>query len=197
MKRSVCILSILMMLTVLPLHATDKWLQNDGFISGGTAFYQQGFVTNEIMASVFRPDPGDYPCLIRKINTLVQDGASGGTIGLFVLTIWEDNGGLQPGTVLYAEAFQLTAADAFNEIDLTSENIVLNSGNVRVGLEFTQNPPPSFCRDADGTIIPQTNLIFAQGLGWQWSETFGLQGDWIHRLMIDTNYSAATATPTP
>ncbi|MCD4653587.1 hypothetical protein K8T06_06595, partial [bacterium] len=193
-------LLISMFITVLfiqPTYSVDKWLVNDGFFSGGVAVYQLGFVQNEIMASIFRPDPGDYPCQLKKINTLVQDGLGGGTVGSFDLKIWEDDGSLTPGTLLFAESYQLTAATAFNEIDLTAENIVITSGNVRVGLLFALDPPPSFCRDDDGNIQSQTNLIFAQGVGWQWSETFGLQGDWIHRLMIDTNVGTATSTPLP
>lgn len=194
--KKLSLIVCLIICCLMTVSAEEKWLSNDGFVSGGTAFYQQGFVTNEIMASVFRPEPGDYPCKLTRINTLVQDGASGGTNGLFVLMIWEDTGGTTPGPILYSESFQLTAGNAFNEIDLTGENLIINSGNIRVGLEFTQNPPPSFCRDADGNITSQTNLIFASGLGWVWSETLGLQGDWVHRLQIDSNFSSATATPT-
>jgi len=195
MKRTI-FLTVIVLLLINPIHAEDKWLINDGFVSGASVYYQAGFVQNEIMAAVFHPEAGDYPCQLKKVHTLVLDGTGGSTIGAFDLTIWEDNGTLNPGAVLFAESYQLTAGEAFNEIDLTAENIILPSGNVRVGFTFVLDPPPSFCRDGDGTIQSHMNLIFAQGLGWQWAETLGLTGDWIHRLMIDTNVSSATATPT-
>lgn len=201
MKRLVLVIFIIIQMVAPALLAAPKWLKNDGFDSGGTAYYQQGFIANEIMASVFVPDAGDYPAKLLKVHTLVQDGTpGGGTIGAFVLYIWQDIGGVNPGTLLFTESYQLTAADAFNEVDLSPYNIIINSGNIRVGWEHVLNPPPSFCRDADGTITPHRNLIygnFGMGWEWRWSENVGLLGDWIHRLQIDTNYGGPTATPNP
>ncbi len=193
---------VFMVLLIAPASlAAPKWLVNDGFGEGGMAYYQQGFIANEILASVFVPDPGDYPAKLTKVHTLVQDGTpGGGAQEIFVLYIWQDNGVLQPGTLLYSEGYLLVAADAFNEADLSELDIVIPSGNIRVGWEFVENPPPSFCRDADGNIKPHRNLIYGEIFGvwkWVWSENAGLQGDWIHRLQIDTNYSGATPTPVP
>ncbi len=169
-----------------------KWLKNDGFVEGGLAFYQAGFVANEIMAARFVAEPEDYPYELTKVRVLVGDGGSGGTIGPFILHLWEDTGAMQPGPTLKApEGVQLTAGPYWNDFDIIPP-ITIESGMIRVGFEFFQDPPPSFYRDADGNINPGVNFIYVPGVGWFFSEQFGLQGDWVLRVQIDT-----PATPTP
>lgn len=151
MMRKILSVVFLALLIVPSLLAAPKWLVNDGFGEGGIAYLQQGFINDEIMASVFVPSPGDYPVKLTKVHTLVQDGTpGGGAQALFVLYIWQDNGGLQPGELLYSEGYALTAGDFFNEVDLSGLNIVIPSGNIRVGWEYVDAPLPGFCRDGDG-----------------------------------------------
>ncbi|MBN1357074.1 hypothetical protein JXA40_12500 [bacterium] len=185
---------LMILITVPVLHADIKELKNDGYIEGGSAYYQQGFVAGEIMAAKFTADPADYPYQLTMVRVLVGDGGMGGTTGAFVLHIWEDTGATAPGTALITpESFQLTAG-FWNEITLPTP-IAVTSGDVRVGLEFFLDPPPSFFRDADGNITPHYNFIFAVPGGWFYAEDLGLQGDWILRIRIDTGGTSPTATP--
>lgn len=170
------------------------WLQNDGFVMGGQAYVQLGFVANEICASTYTLNLSHYPCKLQTVRVLVQGGGAAN----FNVKIWTDSGALQPGTLLLTEACSLSSGSNWRDIDVSSHNIILTSGGVRVGLEFTANPPPSFCRDGDGNIQTHKNLVYAMPTGtWLWSENLGLQGDWILRLQVDTNYAPSpTATPT-
>ncbi len=201
MKRLLILAGIAMIFLSPCLQAQEKWLQNDGWNDGDNAFYQAGFIANSIMASVFVPDPDDYPFKLLTVRTLVHDGGGGGTVGAFVLRVWEDAGGsVDPGALLFEETYQLTAGGYWNDVDLAPHNIIISSGNVRIGWLFVLDPPPSFLRDADGTIIPQRNLIYSRWpvqWYWQWAENAGLQGDWIHRVKIMANYGEATPTPDP
>lgn len=61
MMRKILSVVFLALLIVPSLLAAPKWLVNDGFGEGGIAYLQQGFINDEIMASVFVPSPGDYP----------------------------------------------------------------------------------------------------------------------------------------
>ncbi|MBN2055569.1 hypothetical protein JW905_11640 [bacterium] len=180
-----------------PAAAEFKWLQNDGFSMGGMAYYQMGFVATEICAATYTPFMGDYPVKLSTVRILVQDGAGGSASRDFVLRVWEDSGTTQPGALLLEETRTLTASTNWQDVDIAGHNIIVSSGSIRVGFEFTGAPPPSFCRDADGTITPHRNLIKLDIGTWVWAESLGLQGDWILRLGVETNYGGATATPTP
>jgi len=173
-------------------------LQNDSWDLGENAYYQQGFIEGEIMAAKFTAEEDQYPYQMRKVRVLVGDGGPGGAYGAFVLHIWEDNGGTtDPGDLLvYHDSYQLTAG-YLNEIDLDPlMPPEIASGSVRVGLQFILDPPPSFYRDDDGIHL-ETNYIFAAGFGWRYSEFFGLTGDWILRLEIETGAPGPTETPAP
>ncbi len=173
------------------VQAEIKDLQNDSFDESGTVVYQGGFVTGEMMAARFTPDPDDYPIHIRKIKVYVETSPGGQTSGQFVLHLWADNGNLQPGPELIDPYPYTLSASGMNIINLQSQGIMVNSGSVRVGLQFAGNPPPSFCNDNDGNITPQKNFIFAYPPSgdpfWAYSESFGVNGDWILRLEINAS----------
>jgi hypothetical protein len=193
-----CLMTMTLISCLIPanIQADIIELKNDGYIEGGALYYQQGFVASEIMAAKFTAESGDYPYQLFKVRVLVGDSGSGGTIGAFVLHIWEDTGGTTPGTALITpESYQFTAG-FWNEITLDPP-LTITSGSVRVGYEFVLNPDPSFYRDADGNITPQTNFIYAVPGGWFYAENLGLTGDWIQRIVIDTGGTTPTNTPAP
>ena len=192
----------IMMITILfgsalmiqPAQCDFKWLQNDSFSGFGDVTFVGGFIQDEMMAVRFEADPADYPFDIMRVQVLVGDGASGGTVGGFTMTIYEDDGtSMNPGATLYSEGYQLTASnDSFNEIILPNP-ITIQSGGVRVAFHFWQDWPPSFFRDNDG-YTPQTNFIFDST--WHYANEFGVVGDWILHLGIDAQ-SGTPDTPTP
>jgi hypothetical protein len=172
---------------VCPAVAVEKTLQNDSFTGTGDLVCIPGFAIGEIGAARFTGQPGDYPFTIKAVQVILcPDGPQ---VEL-VLNIWEDNGSsLNPGLLRFAELTTFSPSTTLmNEVDLSLFDIVIDSGSVRVGLEFFFGPsPPGLARDQNG-IIPQTNFVFVEPPGqWQYAESLGVTGDWIIRLVIDAN----------
>ncbi len=200
MMRKGLSISVIVLLLTSSVFAAPKLLKNDGW-SSGFAMPQVGFIANEMMASVFIPDTGDYPLKLLKIQYLLRQFLYPGDTAQFTLYIWEDTGTLNPGQLLFEQTHTLSISDNLQEIDISSEDIIITSGNIRVGWKFFQDHCPTFCTEYGGTTIPHRNLIYGDtGSGlwqWHWIEDVGVSGNWIHRLQIDTNVTIATPTPEP
>jgi len=85
-----------------------------------------------------------------------------------------------------------------NDVDLSTLGIVIDSASVRVGVEFFPFPsPPGLATDLEGPV-PQTNFVFAidpPGPNiWYFAENLVLTGDWIIRLVIETDSENAIFT---
>ena len=194
----ICVIAGFLCFPGLDTHAVVMELANDAWQPGDFANYQAGFVSGEIIASRFSVESGSYPVELRSIRVLVGDGTFGsGVTGPFLVHLWEDTGDEAPGPAISDPlSIQLTSG-AINEIDLSSLGLApVESGAIRVGLEFLQNPPPSFYSDDDGFITQHANTIYEINFGWRYAEFFGLTGDWILRLVVDTSDPDPTATPT-
>lgn len=186
-RRFAVMLAVLVV--AAPGGAAIKELANDSFAGMGSVSCQVGFIEGESAAVKLTADPGDYPYQIRKVRMLVCPAS---TAGFVILRISEDNTGtVLPGPVLYEEIVQVTGADdALNEIDLTTSNITIPSGSVRVELEWFQNSPPGVAHDLDG-FVANTNYIYAwidpPGFwSWFYADQLGVVGDWIIRMEIET-----------
>ena len=173
-----------------PVCAERKILQNDGF--SGTATFTQiaGFDEQAIVAATFTADPGDYPFRIENLQALVLAPLEG-TIALVSVTVWQDEGGVAPGTVLHTSTygFQVESSSiALNQLELGCEDIVVTSGSVRVGIVWEViGDPIGMAFDLDG-IIPGLNTVFSAPLGgWWFAEDLGVSGDWIMRIEIETD----------
>jgi hypothetical protein len=180
------ILSLIIATTMaLPAGAVVKELANDSFSGFGSVTCQIGFVEGESAAAKLTADPEDYPYRVLKVRMHICPAS---TSGFIILRLYEDNSGtVLPGPVLYEEIVQISGSDdALNEIDLSANNIVVSSGSVRVELEWFQNAPPGVSNDLDG-YLPNANYIYAIPPGaWFYADQFGVPGDWIIRMEIDT-----------
>jgi hypothetical protein len=161
--------------------STDSDLKNDGWFTGQTAAFQQGFVAGEIAAVRLVPN-GPCPCPLSRVRFLFG-GAPG--IETITLHVWDDSGGTAaPGTELFSDDFEIGGIDeALLEIDLVGRGVTVN-GPFRVGIEFHHDGLPSVARDTDGSIAPGRNFILAQGSGWVDSSVPGVPGDWIIRAVL-------------
>jgi hypothetical protein len=69
-------------------------------------------------------------------------------------------------------------------VSLEADTVFSSASCDALGLE----PPGAFAiRDNDGVIANQRNFIYADGLGWLWSEDVpggGISGDWALRLEV-------------
>jgi len=191
--RIVALLALLSVVTA-PVSAEQKILQNDSFDGTGTFTQLAVFDEQEIVAAAFSADPADYPFRIEKVQALVM-ALLPGTIAFVSITVWEEVGTVQPGPILYNSSygFQVESSDtALNELDLTCENIVISSGSARVGIRWEYvGDPIGILFDDDG-ITPATNTLFSSPLGgWWYAEDRGVTGDWIMRLVIETDVAGA------
>ena len=180
-----CVGILLVLVIAAPVGAAIKELSNDGFVAPGSVSCQVGFVEAESGAVKLTADPGDYPYEIKKVRMLICPAS---TSGFVILRLSEDNTGtVLPGPVLYEEIVQVTGSDdALNEIDLSLQGIVIQSGSVRVELEWFQTSPPGLANDLDG-IVPDVNYIYANPPGaWFYANQLGVMGDWIVRMEIET-----------
>ena len=165
-------------------------LQNDGFVSGGTAGAQGGFVAGEIGASSFvAPSAG------RTLQQVVL--FFGGAAGTQTVTlhVWDDTAATTaPGAMLFEGDFQVMASDQnLSSLDVSAMNVVVPA-RFRVGIEFQHAGYPSIARDADG-LTPNRNFLYGNlGLGTEWyaSATAQVPGDWIIRAVVS---DGGTGTP--
>jgi hypothetical protein len=178
-----------------PASAERKILQNDSF-SGTAVITQLGsFVEQEYAAASFDADPADYPFRIEKVRALVLAPIDG-TIAMVSVTVWEEDGNAAPGTVIHTSTygFQVeSSSSAINELDLSCENIIIDSGRVRVGIRWEYvGDTIGLAFDDDG-IVALTNSLFALFpiTGWWWADTLGVTGDWIIRLEIETDIAGS------
>ena len=163
-------------------------LINDGWSDGQTAVFQAGFISGEIGAARFVP-ASPCPCFVKQL-TFLYGGAN--TTRTVRVHIWEDGAGTStPGLEITAGDYELTGADdALQVVDLSGSGVFVN-GPFRVGIEFLNDGVPAIARDSDGNIQPNTNYIFASGLGWVESSLLKLSGDWIIRATIEAQGNLA------
>jgi hypothetical protein len=177
--------------------AERKVLQNDSFDGSGTFTQLPAFAEQEYAAASFSADSADHPFRIEKVQALVlaPPPLTDGTIAMVSVTVWQENGNAVPGTVIHTSTygFQVeSSSTAFNELDLSCENIVIDSGPIRVGIRWEYvGDPIGIAPDLDG-IQPQINSVYSPALlGWWWAEDLMVSGDWIIRLEIETDIAGS------
>ncbi len=183
--RPSCRVPVLLALALVALAAAgagaqETILQNDGFVSGGAASFQSGFVAGE-MAAVRLTPAGPFPVTVTRVQFLFGGVAGTRTV---TLHIWDDAAGTTaPGTELFAGDYELTASNtALQDVDLTGAGVQV-SGPFRVGIEFQHDGLPSVARDVDGIGAGRT-FIEVQGFGWADAALFGVTGDWVLRAGV-------------
>jgi hypothetical protein len=195
LRKQVSLFLILLGVASAPVSAERKILQNDSFT--GTAVITQlgSFAEQEYAAASFEADPADYPFRLEKVQALVL-APMDGTIAMVSVTVWEEDGTADPGTVIHTSTygFQVeSSSTAINELDLSCENIVIDSGRFRVGIRWEYvGDTIGLAFDDDG-ISALTNSLFALFpiTGWWWADTLGVTGDWIIRVEIETDIAGS------
>lgn len=170
--------SAFIVLTAGAAHA-QVTLQNDSFVDGDTIAAHDGFVSGEIAASRFvAPEAGRT---LQRVQLIFAGAATTHTVTLHV---WDDSAGTNnPGAELFSGDFEITGSDtAFSEFTLTKTVV---TQQFRVGIEVHHDHAPSAVNDTDGTNTSGRNFLMAQGVGWLPSSTFGVQGDWVIRAVIN------------
>ncbi len=190
-RAAIGVALVLALLSWIPVgHGAELTLMNDSFSGSGSVFCVsgQGFVEGEIAAARFTADAGSYPFQILRVLVLA---CPAGTQSDLVLKIWEDDGVSDaPGDLLYEEFFTLLGSDnALNELDVSVANLVVDSGSIRVGIQYFFGPAlTGLATDLDGHPNPQPNYIYAiPPASWIPAHLLGVNGDWIIRVVVDAN----------
>jgi len=185
--------SVVVAMLTLARAAAAQELANDGFVDGGNASFQGGFVAGEQAASRFvLPAAGSY----RITGVKFLFGPSP-TPEIVTIHIYNDTGGNDaPGPEIFNMDYMVTgSASAFQMADLSADSVGV-AGTFRVGIELQNSGDPSVARDTDGTIAQDKNFIFTSGQ-WVRSATLGVQGDWIIRAIVAPAGSSPDGGVTP
>jgi hypothetical protein len=152
------------------------------------------FVSKEIAAVVLGAAHGDYPMLLRRAT--VRVGASvlstrGHTgQGSMRLWIWRDVGATEPGPVVYEGRTLVDVLRGENTFEITSEGIVVESGNLRVGFEVGVEGADVLV-DENG-MTSGRNFVLGKQTGttdtfrWQALPSSLLAGDFLITLEVET-----------
>lgn len=184
----------LMALAAPGANAAPVTLQNDTYTGGSANLaVQGGFAAGESFAAILKPTV--YPFEVQKVQVLIAPGPGGSsTTDTYQLTITQDTSGSKtPGTSLYDQPVQIqSSTTAITELDVSSDNVVITSGDIRVRIQQNHKATPSIVRD-NGPRKAKANLIYGDiGLGknWYWLDdldALGLKiaGNWIIRVVGD------------
>lgn len=180
-----------------PAPAAEVWLKVDGFDDSGNPSevgFQMGFVDGECWAVVYTPEPEHYPFTFKYVDALIGNRG----VGDFVVNFYTLSGTeMSTATYLGGEMAEITGSDdSMNRLTVDELELGLPSvteGNVAVSYCFSgHSGTPAIARDTDGMDYANQNWIYASDGRWYKSQMFGLTGDWIQRLAIETDGDADT-----
>ena len=163
-------------------------LQNDSFNeAGGPAAVQLGFVSGE-KAGMWVKVPDSIPLFkVDYFRVLFTSGDKATDSQVFFhMGIGTD---YSPGIPAEIEnAAEITAGPYWNDIpaqgaDNTKLSCAKGGQLVGAALEFTHQGAPSVARDTNGVSNVKANTLYAIPGGWNYSAAYGLQGDWILRVV--------------
>lgn len=171
-----------------PVTAPAIELKNDKFVdAGGSAILQMGFVKGE-KAGIWVKVPQNVP-YFKADSFRVLIGNPGQTQGGQVQIFFQMGTSKEYVSSIpkYIEnAANITVGPYWNDIPAlgSSGNLSCVMANELVGasIEFTQDGTPSVYRD-EGPINVAANVLMAIPGGWNFSNTFGLTGNWILRIV--------------
>ncbi len=174
--------------------------QNDSFpdTPTGDAAVECGFAVGEKFGAIFVPDPADYPFTITSVRfALFPYRYTGSTCeavaartGIPVtIEIWNDPSVSEApaGAAIYtgSEWSVESSSDAIVDLPVgTDAEMLVTSGVVRVAVTLTADDVKPI-RDDDG-LTPERGLIYDIGGTWHWSSDYMVDGDWLLRLVVDT-----------
>lgn len=161
--------------------STPLELKNDRFTPGVGVVPLGGTAPGDEVAAVL--GPVNRPFRVAKVNFIC--GGSAGT-GTFTLKVHQETGRPEPGTLLFSETYAVQSSDQqFQEIDLSTSNISLPAGSVRVSIAYQQAGLPGIAFDGAGTSFPGKNWVFRSG-AWTDAANAGARGNAIIRVTVIT-----------
>jgi hypothetical protein len=177
-----------------PVIAASKVLKNDSYPQDAATCTSVAQPGDEIAAR-FDTVGADVPYKIEAIEILVCGGGTG-TVGW---DIFQETGAVVPILIRSsgAKGYPIQGNGALNVIDVSLQNIMVNSNAIRVGLFYSGGKGGGFGVDAANQ--PMRNFTYRSSNGknaWRTLESHGVNGDWIMRLQITTPNQTSTPTQT-
>jgi hypothetical protein len=157
----------------------------DGYTEGASVAFNTGFIVGE-EAAVTLTAP-DYPGKVTLVSFFFGGTGSNPVTRDVILTIYRDNGGDNPGEILYSDTYSIISSDDdLQKIDVSEHDLVLDGGSrIRVSLRMTEQDYPSVARDDDGNISADHNWVKDFNGTWIRSSVLGVTGDWIIRATVE------------
>lgn len=187
-------MSALWILWAMTAHAGTRLIQVDNFEDNSAAAFQGGFVQGECWAMVYVPEASDYPFTPIGIDALIGGAARTES---FLVQVYAADDDMRPvGRWQDEEIFDVGGSDdALNRLSFVEAEMdiaTVNSGNVMIAvcLESHDYDPgdnfPAIAADGNRTDFPQQSLIGTYLDGWIPSANYGVTGDWVMRLCIES-----------
>ena len=162
-------------------------LKNDGFQDSGAPVYAQlGFIKGEKAGVWVKVPPYAKNFKVDYFRVLIGGVPQRMPVQAFFHMGVSDR--MSPQIPQQIEnAVQVTAGPYWNDIPAQGlqGGLPCVEGGQFIGaaLEFVHTGPPSVYRDSDGLSNPMANTLMAIPGGWNYSVVFGLQGDWVLRVV--------------
>lgn len=190
LRFGAAMLAAIAMTLMTPVASAEEVVfANDGLGDGGSAGFQLGFVAGEMGAACFTPPEDQYPIRLTATRFLFGgDGNEGGNVFITVKVFGSGGNGSPPGDLLLdlTDVEATSASDSLNEVDLSTNNIVVNEPWC-IAIQFPYTGPPSIARDDDGDVNAGNNWIYTDAGAWFRSQDLLVQGDWVIRTVGNTN----------
>ncbi len=127
------------------------------YYDSGPYYYWPGWIQGDMIATRFTPQY--YPCKIQAVAMMfyqVPDTAE--------LIIWQDDGTGNPGNIIYSDTVIITNLyPNYQVFDLSSQNILITSGDFHVGIKWLGDDSPYIISDDTSYT---TRSKYNIGTGW-------------------------------
>lgn len=186
------------LLSASPSLGGQRVLQNETLDSGAEGTIQLGFIAGDIGAAVLEANANEYPITLQTIQVLIADETGiPGAFRDYTLTVYT-NGNVNPGAPVHTVGPLPLAANAITEIDISAQNIVINSGKFTIGASPSSGPSPASPNliTSTGGCVSGLNRIRDVNSGlWFDGCILGISGQLAIRCVVDTNGGGGGPAP--
>ena len=163
-------------------------LQIDGYTEGGSMNFIETVTIGEEVGITLGPVGNTFK--VTSVQFLFGGTGNDPVTRSIILKIYKDDGTVIPGDLLFSSNYTIAASNStIHEIDISDKNVTVSGGgSIRVSFEMTDETGfPSFAQEYDGEYFITKNWIKEPNGTWKSNDTFGLNGNWVIRAVIEEN----------
>ena len=159
-------------------------LQNDGYVDGGNRTFYGADQAGDETAVTLGPVSNNFQ--VTQVHFMWGGTGNNPVASDIVLKIYEDNGAINPGNLVFSQTFQvLSSLTAIHNLDISSHNVKLDGGKrIRVSIESPHASLPGPAEESDGFYDNTKNWIKESG-SWKSNDGLGLDGNWVIRAQVE------------